>query len=150
MPPQLALGEADAVYRRALARALESGDAGALPIFFRAQVLIALLQRQGAKLLRTDTIGRLLAPGKPTLDFGLVDQDRLLHLRFRDLAELVPERDREHWLAHLVAPPHSRVLLQMQAHPGSCHDDGPIREWALPPTDAPPHTDTPPRPASPN
>ena len=144
MPPQLALGEADAVYRRALARALESGDAGALPLFFRAQVLIAPLEASGAQLLRTDTIGRLLAPGKPTLDFGLVDQDRLLHLRFRDLTELVPERDRDHWLAHLVAPPHSRVLLQMQAHPGSCHEDGPIREWA------PPGTDTPPAPALPN
>ena len=90
------------------------------------------LTASGAKLLRSDTIGRLMPPGKPTLDFGILDDESLFHLRFQDLLALVPEADRDHWLDHRVPPAYSRVLMQIHANPASCHDDGPIREWPPP------------------
>ncbi len=93
------------------------------------------LQAPGAKILRSDTVGRLLRPGRPILDFGLVEDDRVIHLRFDDLVQLVAEDERDHWLDHLLMPPLSRSLLEMQRNPSSCHDDGPIREWRPPPED---------------
>ena len=128
----------DAVYRKALAHAVNDSDAGAVLLHFRAAVLREPLAAPGAKILRSDTIGRLLIPAKPTLDFGIVEGDRLIHLRFRDLLALVPESQREHWLAHAVAPPHSRALVRMQANPAACIDDGPIRPWQPPPEDPQP------------
>jgi len=55
--------------------------------------------------------------------------DAVIHLRFGDIAALIPESEREHWLAHLVAPAASRPYLQMTLQPGACHDDGELREW---------------------
>jgi len=118
----------DAVWKRTVARAVSSGDASALPIHFSAAVLHRYLDR-GAKILRTNTVGRLLQPGKAVIDFGIVEDDAVIHLRFGDIAALIPESEREHWLAHLVAPAASRPYLQMTLQPGACHDDGELREW---------------------
>ena len=118
----------DAVWKRTVARAVSSGDASALPIHFSAAVLHRYLDR-GAKILRTNTVGRLLQPGKAVIDFGIVEDDAVIHLRFGDIAALIPESEREHWIAHLVAPAASRRYLQMTLQPGACHDDGELREW---------------------
>ena len=118
----------DAVWRRTVARAVNSGDASALPIHFSASVLHRYLDG-GAKILRTNTVGRLIQPGNAVVDFGIVEDDTIIHLRFGDISSLIPESERAHWLDHLVAPSASRPYLQMTLQPGACHDDGELREW---------------------
>ncbi len=118
----------DAVWKRTVARAVSSGDASALPVHFTASVLKRYVE-QGAKILRSDTVGRMMQPGKAVIDFGIVEDDTVIHLRFGDIATLIPEPEREHWLGHLVPPTASRPYLQMTLQPGSCHDDGELREW---------------------
>ncbi len=117
------------VWKRTVARAVSSGDASALPIHFSASVLSRYIEG-GAKILRTDTVGRLMQPGKAVIDFGIVEDDTMIHLRFGDIGSLIPESERSHWLEHLVAPSVSRPYLQMTLQPGACHDDGQLREWA--------------------
>ena len=124
----------DPVWRRTVARAAANGDAAALPLRFRAGVLERYLERPDNRILRSDTIGRLLRPGKPVLDFGIVADEREIHIRFADLVQIVPEDERDHWLDHLIAPQLSRTLLKMQLTPGACHDDGPLRDWRPEPT----------------
>ena len=118
----------DAVWRRTVARAVSTSDASALPVHFSVSVLSRYIDR-GAKILRTDTVGRLLQPGKAVIDFGIVEDDTVIHLRFGDIGSLIPESEREHWLDHLVAPATSRPYLQMTLQPGACHDDGELRQW---------------------
>ena len=120
---------ADPVWRRTVERALGEDAPGALPILFRAEVLGIYAAREGCKILRTDTVGRLIRPGQPVLDFGIVEGDSQIHIRYDDLRQLVPERDRPHWLEHLSAPPLSTSLLKMHQNPNACQDDGPLREW---------------------
>lgn len=119
---------ADHVWKRTVARAVNSGDASALPIHFSSIVLNRYIER-GAKILRTNTVGRLLQPGKAVIDFGIVENDTVIHLRFGDIAALIPESELDHWLDHLVPPTASRPYLQMTLQPGACHDDGDLREW---------------------
>ena len=128
------MGEADLGFRRLLARAWSAGEGAGLPLHFRAAVLDRYRAQPGVKILRTDTVGRLLVPGRALLDFGIVDQDRRIHLRFGDLLRLLPESERDHWLEYLEPPALSRAFVQMQLNPSSCYDDGPIREW---PAEAP-------------
>ena len=119
----------DHVWKRTVARAVNSGDASALPVHFQAAVLTRYVDA-GAKILRTNTVGRLLQPGKAVIDFGIVQGDTVIHLRFGDIGALIPETDRDHWFEHLVPPTASRPYLQMTLQPGACHDDGELREWA--------------------
>ena len=119
----------DQAWRRTVARAVSSGDASTLPIHFSASVLSRYVDG-GAKILRTNTVGRLMQPGKAVIDFGIVENDTVIHLRFGDIRSLIPESERAHWLDHLVAPSASRPYLQMTLQPGACHDDGELRQWA--------------------
>ena len=120
--------QSELVWRRTVARAVSASDASALPIHFRAEVLTRYLDR-GAKVLRSDTVGRLMQPGNAVIDFGILADDSVIHLRYGDLVSLVPESEREHWIEHLVAPDVSRSFLAMTLQPGACHDDGSLREW---------------------
>lgn len=110
-------------------RALESGDGLSLPVFFGLEVL-RRYQVQGASLSRTDHVGRLILPGRFGVDFGLVDAERVIHLTFSDFLYRVPERERDHWLAHLVTPAVSARFLRMRLRP-SCVDDGELRDLTL-------------------
>ncbi len=118
----------DLVWKRTVARAISSGDASPLPVHFSATVLTRYVD-DGARILRTDTVGRLMQPGKAVIDFGIVEDDTVIHLRFGDIGALIPESERSHWLDHLVAPTASRPYMQMTLQPGACHDDGELREW---------------------
>ena len=121
----------DQAWRRTVSRAVSSGDASALPIHFSASVLTQYVEG-GARILRSNTVGRLLQPGKAVVDFGIVEDDEVIHLRFGDLVSLIPESERAHWLDHLVPLEASRAYLQMTLQPGACHDDGELREWTPP------------------
>ena len=85
--------QADLVWRRTVARAVSSGDGSALPIHFAASVLRRYVDG-GAKILRSDTVGRLMQPGKAVIDFGIVEDDGVIHLRFGDIGSLIPESER--------------------------------------------------------
>jgi hypothetical protein len=41
----------------------------------------------------------------------------------------LPEEEREHWALHIQTLPMSRTFLQMRLSPGSCIDDGEVRDW---------------------
>lgn len=111
------------------ARALEAGDGLAVPVCFRIEVLRKYADA-GAALTRTDHVGRLMQLGRFGVDFGLVDDAGIIHLTLSDLLHRVPERERQHWLAHLVAPPASAKFLRMRMRP-ACVDDGEIRDLEL-------------------
>ena len=120
---------ADPIWRKTVERALGEDKPGALPILFRSEVLGIYAAREGCKIIRTDTIGRLIRPGQPVLDFGITENDAQIHIRYDDLQTLVPDRDRPHWLDHLATPSISATLLKMHQNPNACQDDGPLREW---------------------
>jgi hypothetical protein len=117
--PQRAL-----LYRRVL-----GGDFAAAQLWFDQHVLDRYRAQPGSRVIRTNTAGRLRAPAGWTLDFGIADEDRLIHLPAGDLAQRLPAAEREHWLQYLVTPPLSRNFLTMRLGAGSCIDDGEIRDW---------------------
>jgi hypothetical protein len=118
--PQLSL-----LYLRVL-----NGDAGAAQLWFDQRVLDRYRAQGGARVIRTDTAGRLRAPGGWSLDFGISGDDRLIHAAAADLAQRVPPPERQHWAGHAVAPPPSRTFLVMRLGAGSCIDDGELRDWS--------------------
>jgi hypothetical protein len=118
-PPQVAL-----LYRRVLA-----GDTGLAQIWFRAGVLDKYCGLAGFRVLRTNSAGRIRASGGWTLDFGIADDDRLIHLSAADLAQRLPPAERQHWLDHILAPAVSGTFLVMRLGAGHCMDDGDVRDW---------------------
>jgi hypothetical protein len=117
--PQLTL-----LLRRALA-----GDPGLVQLWFEQQVLDRYRQQQGARVIRTNTAGRIRIAGGWSLDFGISDDDRLIHLPLSDLSQRVPSGEVAHWLSFAVSPPVSSTFLIMRLGAGSCMDDGELRAW---------------------
>lgn len=113
-----------AYYRRVLA-----GQPAAAMLFFDAAVLDRYRDREGFTIQRTDSAGRLKQPGGFALEFGIAPGDAWIHAPAAEVAARVPEAEREHWLSHLVALPHSRHFVRVRMSPGSCFDDGEIRSW---------------------
>src|SRR5690606_37209199 len=109
---------------------LASGDPRRLHIRFHAEVVDRYRDVPGAQLIRTRTVGRVTIPSRWSLDMGIVDGDAApasgpeVHVPIGDLIDRLPETEREHWLAHLVAQPASEVYLQMTLAAGACIDDG--------------------------
>lgn len=118
-----------------LRRVLASGDAGRLHVRFRADVVDRYRAFPGAQVIRTRSVGRVSLPGKWSLDMGIVDGDvepslgAVVHVTVRDLLDRLPESERDHWLAHLVATPASVNFLQMTLTAGACIDDGDPEAW---------------------
>jgi len=119
VPPQVAL-----MYRKVLA-----GETGLAQIWFRSQVLDKYRGLTGFRVLRTNSAGRVRASGGWTLDFGIADDDRLIHASAADLAQRLPPAERQHWLTHVLVPPVSGTFLVMRLGAGHCMDDGDVRDW---------------------
>ncbi len=119
-PPQVGL-----LYRRVLA-----GDTGLAQVWFAAGVLDRYRERAGVRVLRTNSAGRIRVQGGWTLDFGIADDDQVIHVSAADLAQRVPAGDRQHWLEHIIAPPVSGTFLVMRLGAGHCMDDGDVRDWS--------------------
>jgi hypothetical protein len=117
--PQVAL-----MYRKVLA-----GDTGLAQIWFRSAVLDRYRTLNGFRVIRTNSAGRIKAPGAWTLDFGIADDDTLIHVSAADLAQRLPAAERQHWLDHMFAPPVSGTFLVMRLGAGHCMDDGDVRDW---------------------
>jgi hypothetical protein len=117
--PQLAL-----LYGRVLA-----GDIGLTQVWFHAAVLEKYRAQTGVRVLRSNSAGRVRTQGGWNLDFGIADDDRLIHASAADLAQRLPAAERRHWLGYIIAPPVSGTFLVMRLGAGHCMDDGDIRDW---------------------
>jgi hypothetical protein len=120
--------EATLILRVVVRRALAGDDLSNIPIHVEAAVLDRYRGAAGFSLIRTDTVGRLKKEGGWSLDFGIAPDETLLHVFAGDLLRM-PLDEREHWAAHAVALPSSKMMLQMRLAPGSCFDDGDVRPW---------------------
>jgi hypothetical protein len=110
-------------------RALAGGDAGQLPLRFRAEVLDRYREIEGAQLMRTRTVGRVSLPGRWTLDVGIVADDAEIEVPFAALVERLPEAERPHWLDHLARVPVSENFAMMRLAGNACIDDGEPERW---------------------
>jgi len=116
------------VYRVALRRALAAGDPALVQLHFAVAVLDRYREGASFSVIRTDTVGRVRQQGSWSLDFGIAPEEDAIHVGWGDLQRL-PEAEREHWAAHVVLLPASRMFLSMRLAPGSCFDDGEVRPW---------------------
>jgi len=111
-------------------RVLE-GDFGATQMWFDQHVLDAYRAQAGWRVMRTNTVGRVKSPEGWSLDFGIAEGDALVHAALVELNQRLPSAERQHWAQHLVTPAVSRAYVSMRLAPGSCFDDGELRDWAL-------------------
>ena len=102
---------------------------GLAQVWFDQRVLDRYRRRTGWRVMRTNTVGRVQSAEGWQLDFGIADQDRLVHTSAEDLVQRLPVSERQHWAQHVVTPPISRSFLTMRLAPGSCIDDGDLREF---------------------
>jgi hypothetical protein len=79
--------------------------------------------------MRTNTVGRVRSAEGWSLDFGIAEGEALIHASLGDLSQRLPAAERQHWAEHLLTPPVSRNFLTMRLAPGSCIDDGDLRDW---------------------
>ncbi|MDA0815102.1 MAG: hypothetical protein O2924_00825 [Chloroflexi bacterium] len=115
-----------------LRRVLNAGDGRGLHVRFRSAVLDRYREASNAQLIRTRTVGRINVPGGWSLDVGIAEVDgepEVLHTTLGDLVDRLPERERDHWIAHLLPQPASVNFLQMRMAAGACIDDGEPRAW---------------------
>ena len=116
--------------RSALYLRVLGGDLGAAHLWFDQSVLDRYRAQPGWRVMRTNTVGRLRSPDGWSIDFGIADDDRLVHASLTDLSQRLPAADRQHWSQYLLTPRASRNFLTMRLAPGSCIDDGELRDWA--------------------
>ena len=111
-------------------RALPAGDPALLQLAFESGVLDRYRENAAYQVIRTNSAGRVRKQGGWSLDFGIADDDRIVHASWRALTEQLPEGEREHWALHAaVAAALSDNFLRMQLSPMSCFDDGDVRSW---------------------
>ena len=114
----------------ALCARVLAGDLGAAHLWFDQRVLDRYRAQPGWRVMRTNTVGRLRSPDGWSLDFGIADSDHLLHSSAAELSQRLPAPERLHWAQHVIVPATSRNFLTMRLAPGSCIDDGELRDWA--------------------
>jgi hypothetical protein len=117
-----------ALYLRVL-----NGDLGAAQLWFDQRVLDRYRAQPGWRVMRTNTVGRVRAPDGWSLDFGIAEGDELVHSGITELSQRLPASERQHWAQHVVTPAVSRNFVTMRLAPGSCIDDGDLRDWPSPP-----------------
>jgi hypothetical protein len=124
------LDKADA-QRAALYLRVLGGDLGAAQLWFQSAVLdrYRALVAGGWRVMRTNSVGRVKSPEGWSIDFGIADDERVVHTSVADLAQRLPANERQHWVQHLVTPQLSRNFATMRLVPGSCIDDGDLRDW---------------------
>jgi hypothetical protein len=125
-------GTADRVdpQRAALYLRVLGGDLGAAQLWFDQHVLDRYRTQPGGRVMRTNTVGRLRSPDGWSLDFGIAEGDQIVHATLADLTQRLPATERQHWAQHLVTPAVSRTFVTMRLAPGSCIDDGDLRDFA--------------------
>lgn len=122
------LRDEEAVYRVAVRRALAAEDPSQIELHFDVAVLERYRADAGCSIIRTDTVGRVRKQGAWALDFGIAPDEDMVHVTYGQMLTL-PEAEREHFAAHARLLPASRTFVQMRMAPGSCLDDGEVRNW---------------------
>ena len=107
-------------------RVLETGKLDLAPIWFESSVLDRYRDDPDARLMRTDSAGRLRAPGGWMINFGISPDDVYIHMPIAT-AMIIPEGHREHWLSHAVGLPVGANFLRMNLSPNACIGDGETR-----------------------
>jgi hypothetical protein len=79
--------------------------------------------------MRTNTVGRVRSPDGWSLDFGIAEGEELIHGSVAELSQRLPASERQHFSQHVVTPSVSRNFVTMRLAPGSCIDDGDLRDW---------------------
>jgi len=115
--------------RAALYLRVLNGDLGAAQLWFDQRVLDRYRALSGWRVMRTNTVGRVRAPDGWSLDFGIADGEDLVHTSVTELSQRLPASERQHWAQHVVTPAASRNFVTMRLAPGSCIDDGDLRDW---------------------
>ena len=115
--------------RAALYLRVLGGDLGAAQVWFDQHVLDRYRALQGWRVMRTNTVGRLRSPEGWSLDFGIGDDEAVVHTSASEISQRLPVGERQHWAQHVVTPAVSRNFLTMRLAPGSCIDDGDLRDW---------------------
>lgn len=123
-----ALPALDPFVRAYLKRASGPDTYHQFPVWFHKEVLDAYRDDPGVQAHRTDSAGRLVAPGRMRLDFGISPQGEAIHVAVSTLAQMT-DGERNRWLEYLWMPAMSPRFAQMQMAAGSCFDDGPIRSY---------------------
>jgi len=113
----------------ALSLRVLGGDLGAAHLWFDQAVLDRYRDKPGWRVMRTNTVGRVRSPDGWSLDFGIAPDDNLVHTTVQELSQRLPAAERQFWAQHVVTPAASRNFLTMRLAPGSCIDDGDLREW---------------------
>src|SRR5688572_8207569 len=108
-------------YRILLRRAMTNEDFSNVQLHFQVAVLDRYRGAPGFSVIRTNTVGRVRKQGGWNLDFGIAEDEALVHISQTDVAKL-PAEEREHWASHAVEQPSSKMFLQMRMAPGSCFD----------------------------
>lgn len=109
-------------------RAFSGNDPAFIQVHFHAEVLDRYRER-GLEIKRTNTVGRVKKPGGWSLDFGIGEGDRTIHCSFGDLVQRLPQDELQHWASHVAQSDLSENFCKMRLHPGSCLDDGDLRDW---------------------
>lgn len=109
-------------------RAFTAAEPSLVQVRFHAAVLNRYRQ-QGLEIKRTDTVGRIKKRGGWSLDFGISAGDLTIHSGFGDLVQKLPREELEHWAAHVAGSDLSENFCKMRLHPGTCIDDGDLRDW---------------------
>ena len=109
-------------------RAFAAGDPALVQVRFHAGVLDRYRGR-GLEVKRTNTVGRLKRAGGWSLDFGIGEGDATIHAALGDLLQRLPQQELEHWAGHVAQSDLSESYCKMRIHPGSCIDDGDLRDW---------------------
>jgi hypothetical protein len=125
-------GTADRVdpQRAALYLRVLGGDLGAAQLWFDQHVLDRYRSQPDARVMRTNSVGRVRSPDGWSLDFGIAEGDHIVHATLADLTQRLPATERQHWAQHLLTPAVSRAFVTMRLAPGSCIDDGDLRDFA--------------------
>jgi hypothetical protein len=114
----------------ALSLRVLGGDLGATHLWFDQHVLDRYRTLAGWRVMRTNTVGRVRSPEGWSLDFGISPDDQLVHSSASELSQRLPAAERQHWAQHTLVPAASRNFLIMRLAPGSCIDDGDLRDWS--------------------
>jgi hypothetical protein len=111
-------------------KSLAASDAALMQVWFDAAVLDRYRELPDYKIIRTDSAGRVRKEGGWSLDFGIAPDNLTIHASWSALASALPERERDHWSAHAALPSGiGENFLRMQLAPGSCFDDGEVKDW---------------------
>jgi len=108
--------------------AFSEKEAGRLPLCFDMAVLERYREGGRVSLMRTRNAGLLQSREGWRLDFGIVDEEALIHASAADVFSL-PQAERVHFAAHLRFPPLNERFLEMRLGGAGCIDDGEIESW---------------------